>query len=107
MRISEVEIISMLTPASARAVKNVALMPGALRMPAPMTETLPTLSSYWRRSKPIASLALVSASTALAPSERGRVNEMSVRPVAAAEMFCTIMSMLIEASASVPNSDAA
>ena len=33
------------------------------------------------------------------PSSRGSVNEMSVRPVAAAETFCTIMSMLIEASA--------
>ena len=34
------------------------------------------------------------------PSERGSVNEMSVSAVAAAETFCTIMSMLIWASAS-------
>ena len=33
------------------------------------------------------------------PSVAGSVNEMSVRPVAAAETFCTIMSMLIPASA--------
>ena len=33
------------------------------------------------------------------PSSRGSVKEMSVRPVAAADTFCTIMSMLIEASA--------
>jgi len=34
------------------------------------------------------------------PSVRGRVKEMSVRLVAAAETFCTIMSRLICASAS-------
>ena len=33
------------------------------------------------------------------PSVLGRVKEMSVRPVDGAEMFCTIMSMLISASA--------
>ena len=33
------------------------------------------------------------------PSSRGSVNEMSVRPVATAETFCTIMSMLMPASA--------
>ncbi len=36
---------------------------------------------------------------ALAPSVFGRVNEISVNPVAAAETFCTIMSILISASA--------
>jgi hypothetical protein len=45
MRISEVEIISMLTPAAASEAKNFAVMPGWLRMPAPMSETLPTRSS--------------------------------------------------------------
>ena len=45
IRISEVEIMPMLTPASARAVKNFAEMPGCDRMPAPMSEILPTLSS--------------------------------------------------------------
>ena len=34
------------------------------------------------------------------PSSRGSVNEMSVRPVAAAETFCTTMSMLTSAAAS-------
>ena len=45
MRISEVEIIPMLTPAPASAVKNLAVTPGCERMPAPISETLPTLSS--------------------------------------------------------------
>ena len=40
-----------------------------------------------------------SAVMAAWPSSRGSVNEMSVRPVAAAETFCTIMSMLISAAA--------
>ncbi len=35
---------------------------------------------------------------ALRPSALGRVKEMSVRPVEAADTFCTIMSMLISAS---------
>ena len=45
MRISEVEIIPMLTPADASAAKNFAVMPGCERMPAPISETLPILSS--------------------------------------------------------------
>ena len=45
IRISEVEIISMFTPASASALKNLAVMPGWLRMPAPISETLPIWSS--------------------------------------------------------------
>lgn len=34
------------------------------------------------------------AVSAFCPSDLGRVNETSVRPVAAAETFCTIMSRL-------------
>ena len=45
IRISEVEIISMLTPAEASAAKNFAVMPGCERMPAPISETLPIWSS--------------------------------------------------------------
>ena len=45
IRISEVEIISMLTPDAAREAKNLAVMPGCERMPAPIRETLPILSS--------------------------------------------------------------
>ena len=45
IRISEVEIISMLTPADARDAKNFAVMPGWERMPAPISETLPIRSS--------------------------------------------------------------
>ena len=41
-----------------------------------------------------------SAVIATWPSVRGSVNEMSVRAVEAAEMFCTIMSMLMPESAS-------
>ena len=44
IRISEVEIIEMLTPADARAPKNFAVMPGWERMPAPMREILPIWS---------------------------------------------------------------
>src|SRR6202035_3041398 len=43
--ISEVEIISMLTAASASAPKKVALTPGWERMPAPISDTLPIRSS--------------------------------------------------------------
>src|SRR6185437_10437936 len=52
IRISDVEIISMLTPASASAPKNVALTPGLDRMPAPTREILPIRSSYRSESKP-------------------------------------------------------
>ena len=45
MRISDVEIISTLTPASASAVKNVADTPGCERMPAPISDSLPMWSS--------------------------------------------------------------
>ena len=101
MRISEVEIISTLTPASASASKNFAETPGCERMPAPIRETLPIWSSYCSDSKPTASLSLLERGhRGLAPSVLGSVKEMSVRPVAAAETFCTIMSMLISASAS-------
>src|SRR6478752_5421867 len=47
-RISEVEIISMLMPASARAPKNFADTPGWLFMPAPTSAILPILSSRRR-----------------------------------------------------------
>ena len=44
--ISDVEIISMFTPASASAEKNFADTPGCERMPTPITDTLPIWSSY-------------------------------------------------------------
>src|SRR5699024_7761749 len=43
-RISEVEIISMLMPASRSAPNNRAETPGCERMPAPTSESLPTFS---------------------------------------------------------------
>jgi hypothetical protein len=45
MRISEVEIISMLMSASASARKSFAEMPGLVRMPAPTSDSLPIWSS--------------------------------------------------------------
>ena len=45
MRISEVEMSSMLMPASDSDSQNVAVTPGCDFMPAPTRETLPTLSS--------------------------------------------------------------
>ena len=45
IRISEVEIRSMLIPALASASQNVAVTPGWERMPAPISDTLPMWSS--------------------------------------------------------------
>ena len=45
IRISEVEMMSMLTPASASASQNVAVTPGCERIPAPISDTLPMWSS--------------------------------------------------------------
>ncbi len=45
IRISEVEISSMLTPASESASKKVAVTPGFERIPAPTREILPIASS--------------------------------------------------------------
>src|SRR5262249_37064434 len=45
IRVSDVGVIWMFTPASASAPKNFALTPGCERMPAPISETLPILSS--------------------------------------------------------------
>lgn len=101
IRISEVEIISMFTPASASAPKNLAVTPGCERMPAPTRETLPIWSSYSSDSKATWFWIFFSAVRAVWLSLAGSVKEMSVRPVAAADTFCTIMSMLISASASV------
>ena len=101
IRISEVEIISMLTPGvGERGEERRAETPGCERMPAPTSETLPIWSSYSSDSKPTLVLDPASARPSpVGPSVLGSVKEMSVRPVAAAETFCTIMSMLISASA--------
>jgi hypothetical protein len=45
IRISDVEIISTLTPASASAEKKIAATPGCERMPAPTSDSLPMWSS--------------------------------------------------------------
>ncbi len=98
MRISEVEIISMLTPASASASKKSPTPRGGTacrRRPA-----TPCRSARRRAasSKPTG-LRCVQRRHRRSGRRFGRVKEMSVRPVAAAETFCTIMSMLISASA--------
>src|SRR5690606_4076650 len=59
MRISEVEIRSMLTPASASDSQNVAVTPGCDFIPAPTSETLPMFSSERTSEKPISALRSV------------------------------------------------
>ncbi len=73
-----------------------------VRMPAPTTASLPIWSSCCEalRSRPRPARRQ-SASAPSAPSAFGRVNEMSVRPVAAAETFCTIMSMFAPVLATI------
>ena len=97
----------MLTPASAMARKNLAATPGLERMPAPINDNLPMWSSYNRLVKPMLACTLASAAIAVAPSVLGSVNEMSVRPVASVETFCTIMSMFVSAAAMVAKMRAA
>ena len=77
--IGEVEIISMLTPASPRARKVVCATPGWLFIPAPTTDTLPMRSSVWTSPKPSAPFWADSASRAAATSSRGTVKDMSAR----------------------------
>ena len=107
MRISDVEMSSTFTPASASARKKVAETPGCERIPAPTNEILPMPGSYSRDSKPISALRASRAAITRSPSALGSVNVMSVRCVAAAETFCTIMSMLTCASATVSKMAAA
>src|SRR5690606_15235126 len=101
MRISEVFIVSMLIPALDSASQNVAVTPGCERIPAPTSETFPTSSSCRTSPNPISGWAAFSASTARGPSVRGSVNVMSVRRSELRLMFCSTMSMLISASATV------
>ena len=96
MRISLVEIISMLMPASYRASKSRADTPAADRIALPTSESLPIWSSYCREVKPMASCEFDSAVSARSPSDFGRVNEMSVRP-SAPETFCTAFRAFADA----------
>ncbi len=52
MRISEVEIISMFTPAMLSASNSVAETPECVRMPAPTTDSLPIWSSVHEALEP-------------------------------------------------------
>ena len=65
--IGEVEIISMLMPASPSTVNTVAATPGWLRMPAPTIETFPIDSSAATCSIPSSPTSASSASRAIAP----------------------------------------
>src|SRR5699024_8551587 len=94
IRISEVEIISMLIPASRSAPNSFAETPGWERIPAPTKESFPTFSLYTRSAKPSSSWMSASAVRAAAAWSSGRVRDTSVSPVSTAETFCTIMSML-------------
>ena len=58
-------------------------------------------SSNSRARKPTLSFTLFSAAIAVGPSVLGSVNEMSVRPVPSVDTFCTIMSILLSAPATV------
>ena len=107
IRISDVEIISMLIPASDSAANSRADTPGCDFMPAPIRDSLPMVSSYCSDVKPMSGWCSVRAVVAAAPSLAGSVNEMSVRPVAAAETFCTIMSRFTPAAATTSKMRAA
>ncbi len=84
----------MLMPESASAPKKSALTPGWDRIPAPISEILPILSSKTSESKPTSSCTPRSAVIAVWPSCLGSVNEMSAWPVDR-DVLCTIMSMLM------------
>ena len=78
MRIDEVEMISMLIPASASASNMSAATPGLLRIPAPTSDTLPMSAS---QVCPWASTCFAitsSTGSAVCRSACGIVNEMSV-----------------------------
>ena len=105
MRIEEVEIISMLMPASASVWNIFAATPGWDRMPAPTSDTLPTSGSAVHPSAPISAAMRPRVSSERARSSLGSVNVWSVRP--SSETFCTIMSTLMDSAASDPKTLAA
>src|SRR6202034_2618182 len=105
VRMVEVEIMSMLISSLARVSNMVAAMPGCDFMPTPTSETRATSASAVTPDAPSSSACACAASTATARSVVGTVNEMSVVPCA--DVFCTIMSTLIDLSASAPNRRAA
>ena len=72
IRISDVVIMVMLMPASARALKNVADTPGWERIPAPIRETFAIPSSEARSWNPISSCARRRASSASGARPPGR-----------------------------------
>ena len=63
-----------------KGFKIVAATPGLLAIPAPTTETFPTVSSVLTPSAPICSAVAVVISVPVANCSVGKVNEMSVTP---------------------------
>ena len=100
IRISEVEIISTFTSASASARKKVALTPGLDLMPAPTSDSLATSSSLARLANRILSWESSSACIARPRSPLGQVNVTSVKWVLASLTFCTMRSIFTPALAS-------
>ncbi len=105
IRIDEVEIISMLMPASARVWNIFAATPGCERMPAPTSDTFPISGSAVHPSAPISAAMRSSTCSERDRSSFGRVKVWSVRP--SSDTFCTIMSTLMASPASAPNTLAA
>ena len=100
IRIVDVLIISMLMPSVASISNILAAMPGCVFMPAPTSETRPmSLVGAVTRSPRCRRRSSPCTTPHASRSARGTVNEMSVWP--AVETFCTIMSTLTPASASV------
>jgi len=97
MRMVEVEIISMLTPALARASNMAAATPGLDFIPAPTSDTLAMSESATTSAAPTSSCRPRSTSMARLRSALGTVKEMSVVPPW--ETFWTIMSTFTPCSA--------
>src|SRR6266550_3450073 len=99
--ISDVEIIWMLMPSSARLLNILAAMPTCERMPMPTSETLQILLSPMisRAAKPVF-FSCSRTSSAFWYSPRLTVKEKSVWPEA--PIFCTIMSTSTLAAAIGP-----
>ena len=105
VRIVEVEIMSMLISSSASVSNIVAAMPGCVFMPTPTRDTRATSESAVTPEAPSSSACAWAVSTATGKSVVGTVKEMSVVP--RTEVFCTIMSTLIDLSARARKSRAA
>ena len=98
--IGEVEIISMLMPASPSTVKHLAATPGWLFIPAPTSDTCAIAGSVTIRPKPSSSWIFSSCSRAVMRSSRGTVNDMSAPWPSVSGSFWMMRSTLTAAAAS-------